>query len=141
MNSTLSSSPSLPAPVSQPIHLSQTDHRLLRRRLDLLTSTHKPLHAVRKLREELARAIILPPEDLPADVVRLDSTFSVSDLKTGEIDTFTLVLPEQADVDQGRLSLFSPLGVAVLGYRTGDAFIWQMPAGPRHMRLHAVSPP
>ena len=49
-----------------------------------------------------------------------------------------LVYPEDADERAGKLSVFSDIGTAILGYRAGDAFSWRMPSRTRHIRIGKV---
>lgn len=124
------------------ITLATDEHAALNNRLsDLLRLSPKPVSAWQELREELARAHLTIPQLVPADVVRLGATFSVRDLATDDLDTFTLVWPEQADIERSRISVFAPLGTAVLGYAAGDEITWRMPGGPHRLRLESVTPP
>lgn len=124
------------------ITLATDEHAALSNRLsELLRLSPKPVASWLELREELSRAHLTIPQLVPADVVRLGSTFTVRDLESDELDTFTLVWPEQADIERSRISVLAPLGTAVLGYATGDEITWRMPGGPRRLRLETVTPP
>ena len=50
----------------------------------------------------------------------------------------SLVYPEDADERTGKLSVFSDIGTAILGYRAGDAFSWRMPNRTCHIRIGKV---
>ena len=91
------------------------------------------------LRRELDRARVVNDDDLPVDVIRLNSRAELADLDTGERMEFTLVLPDEANVDEGRISVFAPMGTAMLGYRVGDRFEWPVPYGLRRLKVVAVS--
>jgi transcription elongation GreA/GreB family factor len=54
---------------------------------------------------------------------------------------FELVLPADADIDADRISLFTPVGLAVLGRKCGDSVAWEVPAGMREMTIAAVAKP
>jgi regulator of nucleoside diphosphate kinase len=124
------------------ITLTTHDHAALSARVaKLLVTTAKNRAPWLLLREELERAVILPPEVVPGPVARIGSLFTVRDLDTDERDTFTLVWPEQANVDEGRLSVLTPLGTAVIGYAQGDEILWNMPGGRRRLLLEAVDAP
>lgn len=124
------------------ITLTTTEHAVLSARVaKLLTVESKNRAAWLRLRDELERAVILPAEVVSAHVARIGSTFTVRDLDTEERDTFTLVWPEQANVDEGRLSVLTPLGTAVIGYARGDEIVWKMPGGERRLLLEAVETP
>jgi regulator of nucleoside diphosphate kinase len=94
---------------------------------------------VHALRSELDRARIVADRDIPDDVIKLNSQAVLVDLDTGERMEFTLVLPVDANIDEGRISVFAPMGMAMLGYRIGDKFEWTVPYGLRRMEVAAVS--
>lgn len=90
------------------------------------------------LRGELERAQIVPPEEIPGDVVTMNSTVTLTDLDTGEEETYTLVYPENADTVRGKISILAPIGTAMLGYRVGDVFEWEVPAGKRRLKVQKI---
>jgi regulator of nucleoside diphosphate kinase len=111
------------------------------RELIALVGKH-PRHGLgdlQALQSELDRAQIVADGDIPDDVIKLQSHAELIDLDTGERIDFTLVLPGEADVDEGRISIFAPMGTAMLGYRVGDQFEWPVPYGVRRMEVAAVS--
>lgn len=72
------------------------------------------------LSDELKGAEIVPPDQVPEDVVTLNSSVVVRDLDTGETETFTIVTPEESAPMEGRMSILAPLATALIGYRVGD---------------------
>lgn len=123
------------------ITLATDEHAALNTRLaTLMRLSPKSVASWQELREELSRAQLVLPQLLPPSIVRLGSTFTVRDLETDELDTFTLAWPEQADIERSRISVFAPLGTAVLGYAAGDELTWRMPGGTRRLRLETVTP-
>jgi regulator of nucleoside diphosphate kinase len=91
-----------------------------------------------ELQTELGRAQIIPQDDVPRDVVTMNSTVSLRDLGTNEVETYTLVFPECADIANHKLSVLAPIGTAVLGYRLGDEFRWRVPGGWRTLKIEQV---
>jgi regulator of nucleoside diphosphate kinase len=90
---------------------------------------------------ELGRAIVVPDERMPADIVRLYSRVTYLDESTGISRQIELVLPEEADVDAGRISVLTPVGSALLGLRRGQSIQWPFPSGfPRRLKVLAVVP-
>lgn len=87
---------------------------------------------------ELARAIIINGNSAPPDVITMNSQVSLEDSDTGEEMLYTLVLPENADPIQGKISVLAPIGTAMLGYRVGDNFEWDTPGGKRKIRVIKV---
>lgn len=93
---------------------------------------------VQRLSEDLDRASVIDPENVPRDVVIMNSEICVMDMDSGEEMTFTLVFPEAADFSKSKISVLAPIGSAVLGYRTGDVVEWRVPAGWRRLKIVMV---
>jgi regulator of nucleoside diphosphate kinase len=96
------------------------------------------------LQTELDRARVVPPEDVPDDIVTMNSTVELRDLDTNQVETYTLVYPDFADIANNCLSILAPIGTAILGYRVGDRIRWRVPAGWRRLQIESVhrgSPP
>jgi regulator of nucleoside diphosphate kinase len=91
-----------------------------------------------RLRHELDRAHIVSAHEVGRRVVTMQSRVVLRDEETRESYTYTLVHPEHADHDAGRLSVLAPIGTAILGYREGDVVEWQVPAGIRRIRIQKV---
>lgn len=119
-----------------PIYITENDARRLRPLLESVP-LQKGLDAdnLQRLRTELERAHIVSETELPADVITMNSTVELEDLEDGDRFTYTLVFPEHADVDQGRISILAPLGMAMLGYRVSDTFEWPVPQGRIRVRV------
>ena len=90
------------------------------------------------LRSELERAEIVAPNEVPPDVITMNSRAELLDLDTNERMEFTLVYPAQADIEEGKISILAPLGTAMLGYRVGDEFEWAVPYGYRRLRVTRI---
>ena len=90
------------------------------------------------LLDELGRAEVVPSGEIPADVVTMNSRVRLVDLDRGVAREYTLVYPNEADADAGKVSVVAPLGAAMIGYRTGDEIEWDLPGGRRRFRVDAV---
>jgi regulator of nucleoside diphosphate kinase len=90
---------------------------------------------------ELDRAHVVHDDEMPSDVVTLQSQVRVRDPETGTPSNYTVVSPAQADVSSGHVSVLAPLGTALLGYREGDEVEWQMPGGIRRLWIERVIQP
>ena len=93
---------------------------------------------LKSLRQELNIARIVPREEIPPDVVTMNSTVRIRDVHSNEIDTYTLVYPHDADIAEGKLSILAPIGTAILGYRVGDLVQWQVPSGRVRFRIEEL---
>ncbi len=76
-----------------------------------------------ELLTEVERARVVPPDDLAADIVAMGSSVTYR-TETGEQRTVTLVYPDQADIAQARISILTPVGVALIGLSTGQSMSW-----------------
>ena len=99
-------------------------------------STQGPL--LLALREELDQGQIVPAEAVPEGVVTMHSQARVRDLNTRESETYTLVYPDEADINQNKLSVLAPLGLALLGTRVGQIVKFDAPAGPRRLKIEKI---
>lgn len=87
---------------------------------------------------ELTRAEIVDDADMPADVVGMNTRVECVDDNTGEQHGFTLVFPNEADAGAGKVSVFAPVGSALLGLSVGQSIDWTTPQG-RALRLRVTS--
>ncbi|MCA6221335.1 MULTISPECIES: nucleoside diphosphate kinase regulator [Photorhabdus] len=81
------------------------------------------------LNEELDRAEIVPPAEIPSDVVTMNSRVRFIDLTSNEERVRTLVYPASLQDSSDQLSVMAPLGAALLGLRIGDEISWELPNG------------
>lgn len=127
--------------MSSSLYLLDSDAASLRHRINSLSQDPSSRRALAGLRTELERAVVLAAGAFPDEVVRINSVVEVHDRTDGEIARYTLCFPEHADITVGRLSVFTPLGTALLGFPSGHEFTWEMPGGPRRFRILGVTPP
>lgn len=92
-----------------------------------------------KLENELNDAQITLNDDVPDDVVSVNRNVQIIDLETQEELVFDLVVPAEAAITNNKVSVFSHVGVALVGYREGDEVHWEMPEGLRTFRIQKVS--
>ena len=79
---------------------------------------------------QVRRSRAIPVNDVPDDVITMNSRFAVMDLRTGETISYTLVYPEDEGPERGKLCVLSPMGMALLGARSGDVVHWNGASGP-----------
>lgn len=94
--------------------------------------TRNPALADRLL-DELGRARVVSAQKMPANVVAIGTTVTYRDETTGQEKSITLVYPEDADIGRGRVSVMTPIGVALLGLAEGAAFHWDTRENQRRM--------
>ena len=81
------------------------------------------------LEAELDRADVVEPAQMPANVVTMNSTVQFEILETGKDFRLTLVYPRDIDGSADRVSIFAPIGSALLGMSVGDELAWPGPGG------------
>ena len=109
-------------------------------RLDaMLESPQWRRHAAAEaLLAELARAEVRDAADMPAGVVGMHSRVECVDERSGDRHELTLVFPQEADVDAGKVSILAPVGSALLGLSIGQSIDWTTPEG-RSLRLRVTA--
>jgi regulator of nucleoside diphosphate kinase len=123
-----------------PVRLCESDYDTIAE-LALAIERRSPELAAQLL-GEIDRAEICPAGTLPPDVVRLGSEVEFADVETGAARTVRLVLPAEADIDSGRVSILTSVGAGLIGLSVGQSIDWPSPAGrARTLRILAVRPP
>ncbi len=84
---------------------------------------------IQKLEITLSRAKLIEAKDLPNDKVYILSRVKVKDLKTKDSFEYLLVSPEEANYENNKISVTSPIGKALLGKKKGDELSITVPAG------------
>lgn len=84
---------------------------------------------IAELEDKLARVRIIDNEDIPKDKVFIGAKVTVADLDTDAEECYTLVSHEEANYDEGKISIQSPIGKALLGHKVGEAVDVNVPAG------------
>ena len=117
------------------IFLTQDD---MNRLLQLIEA--QPRRSYEELERELVRAVVVPRNEIPNDVVTMNSRVIFENETTGERREITLVYPKDADIDSGKISVLVPIGTALLGLRVGQSIDWELPNG-RKQRYRIVEVP
>ncbi|MFA3791280.1 GreA/GreB family elongation factor [Aliiglaciecola sp. SL4] len=118
------------------IFISTSDLAMLENQLEV---SKLPEELVTALENELARATIIDNKDMPNDVVTIGKrvTFKIAD--SNSLFTKTLCLPADTIKHADSISVFAPIGSALLGLRTGQSINWQTQAGQKSVEIVAVN--
>jgi regulator of nucleoside diphosphate kinase len=139
MTATYKPNDSLNYRTKNPIHITSQDKQRLEDLLQEVAVRDSRAHGdLNALLEELHRAIIVDPKEVPDDVITMNSRAEMLDLNSGETMTFTLAFPADASIEEEKISVLAPIGAAMLGYRVNDEFEWQVPDGVRRMRVNQI---
>lgn len=91
------------------------------------------------LAEELERAIVVPSDRIPENIVTMHSRLIYSDESTGTTREVELVYPDEAAPMAGKVSVLAPVGCALLGLSVGQSIDWKFPTGEVHrLRVERV---
>ena len=94
-----------------------------------------------ELETEIKKAKLVTKEELPSDVVRLNSTVTIKDEINQKIMQVMVVTPDKANIKQMKISIMSPMGIALIGFRKGQKIKWQVPAGKKTFTILEVVNP
>ena len=134
---TLASKAMMPIVSGSKARISRSDmeclRSILRRRLASDVAQSDRLH---ELQDLLDSAQVV--DTLPAAVAALGAKVSLRNLHSGEESVFTIVLPSQANISEGMISILAPMGAAVLGRSVGEVFQFNTPGGTRTYRLEGI---
>ncbi|WP_273792774.1 nucleoside diphosphate kinase regulator [Brucella anthropi] len=80
---------------------------------------------------ELDRAKVVPAKRLPQNVIHMGSTVEFRS-NDGQERRVTLVYPGEADIAQGKISILTPIGTALIGLAPGQSISWTARDGKQH---------
>ena len=103
----------------------------------LMLKILKPLTAMRaeKLLSELSKAEIVPSEKIDKDVVTMNSEVKLFFEKYSKEQSFKIVYPQDANLKENKISIFSPIATALIGYKIGDEIEWIVPGGMTKIKI------
>lgn len=118
------------------IIISHPEHDLLTKHLEvaILSDYNK-----KRLYDVLKNASVVNEDVMPADVVSIESYVKIKEQLSKREFEFQIVLPSHADIKMKTISVYSPMAIAIMGFRVGDVVHWEMPDGVKAMEILAVS--
>jgi regulator of nucleoside diphosphate kinase len=123
----------------QTIRVTDFDSRRLKALIQgLRPRASRDAPSVDLLERHLDEAEVMRADRIGPDVVTMNSEVRVRDLEAPERIVFRVVFPAAADAAAGKVSVLSPLGMAVLGRRVADHVAWQTPGGLRRLRVERL---
>jgi regulator of nucleoside diphosphate kinase len=118
--------------------LTITDYNILRE-LAKKAKDSTNIREIALLTQELDRAIINEKDILDENIIRINSQVTIEDVATNKQMSIQIVMPSQANIKEGKVSILAPLCVAVIGFKENDEVEWQLPAGVKTLKVIAVS--
>lgn len=122
------------------IILEKKEYVYLKRLLNLNTYTNNSntQSSIQRLIEELKTAQIVDEIEMPEDVIRFNSNVKVI-AENGWENTLKIVVPSEKNVKEHKISVLSPIGIALFGYSENDELVWDFPGGQRKIKIVAVN--
>jgi regulator of nucleoside diphosphate kinase len=120
-----------------PIYLTEKDYE----RLHSLVQVQRQngvAASVDGLCKELKRAKVVASEEVPANVVTMNSVVRLKDMKTGNAMEITVVYPKDADLSTRKVSVLAPVATAILGCKIGDEVEWPAPQGMLSYKVESI---
>lgn len=81
------------------------------------------------LESRLACANVIDRKTISGDKILFGATVTLEDVESGETKVYTLLGPDEAEPNEGSISVLSPVGRALLGKRVGDEVVVEVPRG------------
>lgn len=120
-----------------PLIINRLDADRLQRLID--EAADKDRFVAEALEEELERGEVIDPEQIPEDVVSMNSRIQFTDLTRGRQMIRTLVYPHALATTEDGISVMAPVGAGLIGLRVGDAIDWPLPDGSEvRLRVDAI---
>jgi regulator of nucleoside diphosphate kinase len=95
-----------------------------------------------ELAEEVSRARVLGQDETAENFVGMNDDVGFRDDVTGRVRQVRLVYPDEADISQGKISVMTPVGTALIGLQTGRSITWETPSGEtRQLTVLSVGKP
>ncbi len=123
-------------------------NKIILSKLDF-TRIHKSIHDARRMKtigakeaevllNELNTAEVVEPNDIPHDVVTMNSIVKISFLNAKKTLQFQIVYPDQANMKENKISIFSPVATALIGYKVADEIEWAVPSGLTKIHIDEI---
>ncbi|GAB3218165.1 GreA/GreB family elongation factor [Algoriphagus aestuariicola] len=117
--------------------ISNTDYRAIYSLIQDLPASQRTKE-MGQMQNEIESATKVPDGGLEAGIIRINSYFEVMDLDSGKTFQLRLVMPKMANLAEQKISILSPLGVALIGFGEGMLVDWVLPGGPKRLKILKV---
>lgn len=94
---------------------------------------------IRMVEHTLGRAQVIDPTSIDSETIGFGATVTLLDLDTDQQEVYALVGEHETDVDNGRISIKTPIARALLGKRKGDEVSITLPKGVRELEVLSVT--
>lgn len=119
--------------------ITVNDYQKLMEFLELASLKTKMPDVTEQLAENLGAARLLPQKEIASSVVTMNSRVKLKDLKYRREAEITITYPQDAAPRAGRVSVFSEIGLALLGRKEHDIVSWRIPNGMGEFQVEKVT--
>ncbi|MEZ5107020.1 MAG: GreA/GreB family elongation factor [Draconibacterium sp.] len=121
------------------IKITELDHlRLSKEVIIARNEKNIELKNLEMLAHEIKRAEKVDSKAITPEFITMNSVVKVENLETNKIMTVKIVYPKEANFKKGHLSVFSPMGSALLGYKVGDTVQFEAPKGIIEIKILSI---
>ncbi len=123
--------------MSQEIYIIKSDKEKLLQIINKAISQElKSEASLKELETEINRAKVIEQEELSYRFIKMNSKVIMT--VDQDEEELTLVYPNEADIKKNKISILSPIGTAILGYKEGSSVEWKVPNGIVHIHIHNI---
>lgn len=94
---------------------------------------------IQELEAVVSRAQVINPAEVQGDIIRFGATVAVVDVDTDVENSYQIVGDYEADINENKISLSSPLAKALIGKEVGDEVVYTAPGGKKTFEVLEVS--
>lgn len=102
------------------------------------SASNSDFNLINKFKKEIIKAKKVKPASIASDFVTMNSIVELKGLEISSTYKFKLVFPDETSTDNGNLSILSPIGMSVFGYREGDVIKHESTAGEKYYQISKV---
>ena len=117
--------------------ITESDYATIRSLITSLPPSQRTKE-IGQLAKEIESASRVADEQIEADIIRLNSYFEVEETQSMQLIKLTLTLPKLANLAEKKISIFTPMGVALIGFKAGMQIEWVLPGGPKKLKILKV---
>jgi regulator of nucleoside diphosphate kinase len=120
------------------MHITVNDYQRITGLIEFAALQHKNPEIAGRLLKELKIAKTFPQDKISSNTVTMNSRVLLREIASGREVEITITYPQDAEPREQKVSVFSPIGVALLGCREGDITSWRVPTGIGRFKVEKV---
>jgi transcription elongation factor GreA len=93
---------------------------------------------IAELEAKLTNVRFIEDQKIPSDKIFIGAIVTLEDIDNDEEIVYTLVSPEEASYEEGKISIFSPIGKGLLGHKAGETIAIKVPAGTLNYKVKKI---